>query len=173
MADVSIKERILRQVKRRLDAELTGLTQVLRWDGRGRFWTGSAFVERVGHLGCVFDAGEERIENGEQGNIGVTVKFMPVVIGIVLQTPADEQVIHDAVEEDWKAQVELAVMDDPFWTEDTSLVRLALDSKITDLPPPIEGEAPVEMVSLTTVEIEYRHNRNDPYTGPGIVKLTE
>lgn len=162
--DVSIRERIARQIVRNLQTIRATNATVHRWDTR----RGGLDYD---HLDLVVRCQDEQGEDTDQSSIGLLTKTMSVAIGINIHQPEDDTLTTDALVNKWVAKVQDLMMADPFIYEDDTDERLAVDTYLRDVTAIDFDEGLVRPVCI--FEVQYQQLRDDPYTGPGITLLTE
>lgn len=164
MAAVSIKERILRQVVRDLNAGVNDANEAYRWTGAGQ----TQYI----HSDIIVAELDEAAEEGEMGSIGYTHKRLPILIQPVLfpsdQAPSDIETLRSRMNSD----IEAALATNYMVIETTTSVRLAIDTKIESISGIDLAEGLAGVGVLATVQ--YRHDRTSPTTlGSAITELTE
>lgn len=167
---VSIKERILRQIKA-VAAAVTGVSAAYRWDV-GRWHNGSAFVDTlVRDTVEVICTDDDLVEETMNGPL---MKRMQVATQIKLMRDSDDTTVYDSLVRRWERDLEAAVMADPFITETATSVRLATDSRILNVPGPATDRGQTEVVPMVILEVDYRHDAGNPSKlGSVISSVTE
>jgi hypothetical protein len=172
---VSIKERIER-VLIGIIAAIDGVGQVYRWDGRGLRDpnTGLDRDAEGNRLSLqAFDAmvvpDDETVDDGANGNIGSTIKTMPIEVHLKVTQDEEDTTSGSLVHNRWLLKLETAVMANPRMQEEgDGGEQLAIDTMVvaTGQPPTETGQR--ESITALRIEVEYEHDRNDPAQGPGI-----
>lgn len=157
-----IRERIMRQIVLLVEA-IDGVGTVRRWDARGDSNPASLDVYVVSE--------DEAAAEGAQGSVGVTTKLLPVLVCCVLLQAEDDSDGTDYLRNKWAAKLEAAILADPKITEAVSAVPLAVDCRTTMVDAP-ELAAGLVNASVRII-VEYDHNRDSPYVGPGITAVLE
>lgn len=171
-SNISIKERILRQV-RTTCAAVTGVAAAYRWD-TGRWWNGSAWVETMPRNSIMVAVESDDVVGEGLGTTGPTMKQMNLSVGIKLVRDSDDTTVYDSLVRRWENDIEKALLADPFIAETATGVRLAADSRVTTLPGPQSDSGQPEVVPSVILQIDYRHNRTDPSVlGTTITAVTE
>lgn len=168
MANVSIKERILRQI-RTTCASVTGADSAYRWD-TGRWYTGSAWVEVLPRDSIQVTVESDDV-TGETigGNAAPVTKTMNVSITVKLIRDSDDTESYDTLTRRWERNIEAGLIANRRIVEAATSVRLAIDSRFVSLPPPSTDSGQAEVVPNLTYQIEYRHDRNNPSALTGAI----
>jgi hypothetical protein len=176
---LSIRERIERQLVLVLQAA-PGVNRVFRWDGRGLRdpETGLATDASGGRLSmqvgdCMLIPLDERAEEGGEGNVGYTLKTLPVDVQMKVAAADDDAEAEATMINRCLLNLETALMVDPGVTERHNSasggdIILAIDMRTTG-----NYQAPREVGQRETIvalalEVTYQHQRNNPAAGPGI-----
>lgn len=155
MANVSIKERILRQIASDV-AAITGVSVVVRFSARGRWYnTGtSAWIERLPRdaamVVCQSDEPQEEALNGP------VFRTMTVAVGIKCLPDNDDTTSDDVTVCRWEWQIEQALASNPTVNDGTD--DLAVDVRVLSIPT-VDVDADVrEFRPLVLFEIDYQHD---------------
>lgn len=159
---ISIKERIVRQVVRIVEG-VTSIGTVTRW---------IPAVSNTADGDAVVKEGNERVDNAEDGNIGVTANWLSVRIYLFM-LPAETATNTSARGIAFQAALETAIMANPTITETVAPTQtLAVDTKITGRSTPEFEDGRV--AAVVDCEIEYHTFRTDPTQNYyGATQLTE
>jgi hypothetical protein len=168
--DISIRERIERQVHRTVTA-IDGIGTVRRWDARG--------ATNPANLDAFVYSGEEAVADDAEGNLGLTVKYLTVNVAVLIMhdentpptyTDTDRESTAFLVNR-WLAKIEAAVLANPKVRETGGTTDLAYRIAVRKIGEPGADNGVAEAV--LEFGVEYSHVWDDPYSGNGIVKLTE
>lgn len=172
-SSVSIKERILRQI-RTTCASVTGVDSAYRWD-TGRWYTGSAWVDTLPRNSIQVTVESDDV-TGETigGNAAPVTKTMNVAIAVKLIRDSDDTESYDTLTRRWERNIEAGLISNRTIIEAATSVRLAIDSRFVSIPPPATDSGQAEVVPNLTYQVEYRHDRNNPSSlNSAIAAVTE
>lgn len=159
---IPIAERIERQVLANV-AAIDGLHGAYRWDSRA--------ADKYVNLDAIIAPDDETVITGAQGSIGVVIKTLPLIVLVKLVIDESSTENPSWTRRRWQAKLEQALTADEHLTETGTSERLAVDMRITAISGPELTEGLIS--AAVRLEIEYQHDRNDPYVGPGITEQTE
>ena len=112
---------------------------------------------------------DESVEDGGQGNIGTTIKTLPIEVHLKVAQDEEDTDNGSLVHNRWLLRLETAVMANPRMQEEgAGGEQLAIDTRVvaTGQPPVDAGQR--ESITSIRFEVEYEHDRDDPAQGPGI-----
>ena len=168
---VAISERILRQVRTDV-AAITGIGTVVRMSAPGRWWTGSEWLDELGDTDAqVVFGGEDVISEAIGGNSAPVTKRMRVGVAVSVARPETETTPTDAKIQYWNALVEQAVMSNAQIAETATSVRLASETRLANVPETLTTQGQRESVALKFFEIDYLHERNNPFRFGTVIPL--
>lgn len=165
---VSIRERIARVLVEKV-ADAAGVTEVKRWGREVRLDFGKAVV--VLGADAAADGGE-----GTDVPTGLTEKKLEAAVFVSAQLAENSPLVQDAVVNQFLAEVEAAVLADPTLVEPSGIgneERLAIDTRVTEVIPPLVVDDQPDIAAQVTFEITYRHLRESPYEGDYATLFTE
>uniref|UniRef100_A0A6M3IKK7 Tail protein n=1 Tax=viral metagenome TaxID=1070528 RepID=A0A6M3IKK7_9ZZZZ len=163
MANLSIRERIEAQLLITV-AAISGIGTARRWDMRG--------LTNQGPLDVFIVLGDDEVDEGAEGSIGVTIKRAELYVGVAIQQSEDDtSEVTSVLRNRWIGRVQAAVMADTYVIETGTSAKLAVDIRETGtgFADYMDGTAD----AIAAFEVEYQHYSNDPCTGPGITAVAE
>lgn len=171
---VTISERILRQIRSDV-AGITGIGNVVRRSLTGRWWTGTEWLDGLGDGAAqVIFSGCDVLSEALGGDSAPITKRMRVAVAVSVVRPETEQTATDSKIQNWNALVEEAVMGNQQVVETATSTRLAIESRVSNVPDVLTVQGQSEGVALTFFEVDFMHERDNPFRfGTAVPLATE
>ena len=118
--------------------------------------------------------GEQELEQSIGDDTAPVLLQMDVAVAVLIGKAETATTYTDSVARNWNALVRQKLMTNPRIVETATSVRLAVDSRIVNVPDLTTAEGQKETSSFTFLEVDYRIERNNPFRlGSAIAQVEE